>query len=243
MPTYTCKTCSSSFVRRTDNRKPIPTYCSTKCFGLGKTNPLVEKTCPRCGKLHTKEGTFCSRACGNSRFQSEETREKKRAAALKNPSGAILNRKPSVRKPERSCLTCHQPVGVAHGTSSRQYCSENCRIVAGNRGGYRENSTRCKRSEYKGFKMHSGSELEFAILLDEHNIRWSKNSTVSFPFLDSTGKSRKYYPDFYLPDLDHWIEIKGRRYLREDDDLRLAAVGNIERIMHDDLRLPTICSK
>lgn len=91
--------------------------------------------------------------------------------------------------------------------------------------------------------MHSGSELEFAKLLDEHNIRWVKNSTTSFSFVDRSGKSRKYYPDFYLPDFDHWVEIKGRRYLREDDDLRLAAVGNIERIMHDDLRLPTICAK
>lgn len=87
--------------------------------------------------------------------------------------------------------------------------------------------------------MDSGAERAFAELLDDHQIRWSKNSTVWFDFIDSEGKTRKYFPDFYLPDYDFWAEIKGKRYVRIDDDLRLAAVGdNIELIMSHELRLP-----
>jgi len=86
--------------------------------------------------------------------------------------------------------------------------------------------------------MDSGAEYQFALLLDKHQIQWIKNTTTYFSFTDSAGKTRKYYPDFYLKDYDHWVEIKGERYIREDDDLRLAAVGNIERIMSKDIRLP-----
>ena len=30
------------------------------------------KACPKCGELHDKVGTFCSRKCANSRVQTEE---------------------------------------------------------------------------------------------------------------------------------------------------------------------------
>ena len=75
-------------------------------------------------------------------------------------------------------------------------------------------------------------------MLDKHEISWIKNTETYFSFIDSEGKARKYYPDFYLSEYDYWVEIKGERYIREDDDLRLAAVGNIERIMSNNIRLP-----
>lgn len=87
--------------------------------------------------------------------------------------------------------------------------------------------------------MDSGAELAFAKLLDSHKIHWIKNSSKYFTFVDSSGKSRKYYPDFYLPDFDFWVEIKGRKYVRQDDDLRIKAVGeNIELMFSHELRLP-----
>lgn len=88
--------------------------------------------------------------------------------------------------------------------------------------------------------MDSGAERAFAELLDANNIEWSKNNTLSFPFIDSKGEARKYFPDFYLPEYDYWVEIKGKRYVRTDDHLRLKAVGNnIELIMSHDIRLPS----
>lgn len=32
----------------------------------------MKKTCPKCGTEHSKPGTFCSRACANSRQWTEE---------------------------------------------------------------------------------------------------------------------------------------------------------------------------
>lgn len=36
------------------------------------------KKCPKCGTEHEKKGTFCSRACANSRTWTEDDKQKKR---------------------------------------------------------------------------------------------------------------------------------------------------------------------
>jgi hypothetical protein len=117
----------------------------------------------------------------------------------------------------------------------RKYCSQQC----ANKNRYNPNSTKFKKSVYKGFKMDSGAELKFAILLDEHNINWIKNTTTSFPYTDEAGKRRKYYPDFYLTDHDWWVEIKGKAfYNHKRQQLQLEAVGNIELMFAGDINLP-----
>jgi endogenous inhibitor of DNA gyrase (YacG/DUF329 family) len=35
----------------------------------------MTKTCPKCGTAHNKPGTFCSRACANSRQWNEEQKK------------------------------------------------------------------------------------------------------------------------------------------------------------------------
>jgi hypothetical protein len=90
--------------------------------------------------------------------------------------------------------------------------------------------------------MDSGAELAFAKLLDSHNIEWLKNSTTYFTFTYPTGKPGKYYPDFYLPKYNAWIEIKGKKYYRSDDPIRWAVVPNHECIFSHQLRLPAVCT-
>lgn len=118
--------------------------------------------------------------------------------------------------------------------TQRKFCSALCRKL--NSGGYRPNSTRVHKHVYRGFQLDSGAELVFAELLSANNIEWTKNTSLYFLFTDRQSKTRKYYPDFFLPEKNLWVEIKGKRYLREDDDLRLASVGNIIRIMSTELK-------
>jgi len=40
-----------------------------------KTSITTTKTCPKCGTLHSKPGTYCSRACANSRQWTEEQKQ------------------------------------------------------------------------------------------------------------------------------------------------------------------------
>jgi hypothetical protein len=98
-----------------------------------------------------------------------------------------------------------------------------------------------KRSLFEGSQMDSGSELEFAKMLKDANINWVKNTKTVFYYMDSKGKKRKYIPDFYLPDIDFWIEIKGSFYRSKNDKRKLKSVGeNIAFILSDNLHIPEI---
>lgn len=166
--------------------------------------------CEKCQQTHDgtfATGRFCSRACANSRKFSQEAIEKKRLATIKNPpwnKGKWL-----VKRETRICSICNTSYITDHWRV-KKYCSPECARKRPNQGGYRPNSTRKIRSEYKGYWMDSGSERTFAELLDIHGIRWIKNTDKFFQYRDLSGKLRKYYPDFYLPDYDYWVEIKGR---------------------------------
>lgn len=171
---------------------------------------------------------------------SQSTKDKISASAKANPVGFATNPsafggdKKSHTRVTMTCQECSEKFIVRKSETHRKYCGQAC----SNKNKRHENSNRKLRSVYQGYQMDSGAELAFAQLLDQHEIKWEKNSSRSFPFVDSQGKDRLYYPDFYLPDHDYWVEIKGKRYIREDDQLRLAAVGNIELIMSNAIRLP-----
>lgn len=205
--------------------------------------------CPKCqtpfdpkGKWGVKK--FCSKSCANSRIQTEEQNRRRRAKALISPSGAVVN--PEARRRggitrgnqrKKPILThiCSECGITFTDIIQRKYCSKKCSSL----NTYHPNSTRRNSSVHKGYRMDSSSELKFAQLLDIHGVKWIKNSSTFFSFIDSRGNKRKYYPDFFLPDYNLWVEIKGRFYIREDDNIRLAAVGRIELIYSDDIRLPS----
>jgi len=60
---------------------------------------------------------------------------------------------------------------------------------------------------YKGVDLHGLWELKYAEYLDRNNIKWIRNKDL-FAY-EFEGKKRRYTPDFYLPDTDEYIEIKG----------------------------------
>lgn len=61
-----------------------------------------------------------------------------------------------------------------------------------------------KRIKYKKFWMRSSWEVAYAKYLDKNKIQWQYE-----PRIFEVGKFR-YIPDFYLPDTDTYVEIKGR---------------------------------
>jgi len=60
---------------------------------------------------------------------------------------------------------------------------------------------------YKGIDLHGTWELKYAQYLDGKNIIWIRNKD-SFVYVFED-KERRYTPDFYLPETDEYIEIKG----------------------------------
>jgi len=65
---------------------------------------------------------------------------------------------------------------------------------------------RVKIVEYKGIKLKGSWEVIVAEWLDDNNIVW-EHETKCFDYV--WNGNRKYYPDFYLPDYDVYIEVKG----------------------------------
>ncbi len=62
---------------------------------------------------------------------------------------------------------------------------------------------------YKGINLHGKQELAFAKFLDEKHIKWIR-CKESFPYIFEDVE-RRYTPDFYLPETDEYVEIKGFR--------------------------------
>lgn len=89
-----------------------------------------------------------------------------------------------------------------------------------NGGGYRIGSGRCRGLWYDSLiagrvYLDSSYEHRIALYLDKKNISWCKNKK-KFSYIDENGKKRNYTPDFYLHDLDLWIETKGFKTKRDE---------------------------
>jgi len=68
------------------------------------------------------------------------------------------------------------------------------------------NRGRVKQTEYRGIKFHGTWEVMFAEWCDLNKIIWERNTKY---FIYSWNGERKYFPDFYLPEKDIYIEVKG----------------------------------
>jgi len=71
-----------------------------------------------------------------------------------------------------------------------------------------------KRSLYErkdGSKvlMDSTWEVAMAERLDHLKITWDRREDMKLPYLSKNGRKRNYIPDFYLPEYDTYIEVKG----------------------------------
>jgi hypothetical protein len=67
-----------------------------------------------------------------------------------------------------------------------------------------------KRKHVFAFDVNFKSTYEYRLAkaLNENKIKW-QYETKRFKILYTEGKNKYYYPDFYLPEYDLWIETKG----------------------------------
>lgn len=200
---------------------------------------ISPKQCPKCNTAHHKPGIFCSYTCSNSRAWTEQDKLKKSASAKRSTKVLAANRQPHSHRKKvviSSCFRCGQDIIAKVVRKYHKDCWTECS------GGLRPGSTKVHRQEYKGFMLDSGAEKQFALLLDSWNVRWIKNSETFFLYRDALGKVRKYYPDFYLPDYDRWIEVKGKIYASKDPFLtmKLAAVPGIVLLYSTEIRHATL---
>ena len=68
-------------------------------------------------------------------------------------------------------------------------------------------SGRGKRGFYKGIYCQSSWELAYVLFCIDHKINFIRNNKYfEYTF---EGKAHNYFPDFYLPDTNTYVEVKG----------------------------------
>ena len=163
------------------------------------------KKCPKCGMLHSKKGTFCSRHCSNSRTWSEADKLKKSKAAKTSEKVKFANikfaskGKPRVKRLTIVCKACQKEFQVTPAKRNKQYCSAKCRYSEF--GGYNEGSGRSYSGHYKGIYCASTYELCWVIYHLDHNILFKRFEGC----LQRNGV--RYFPDFIIDNTIY--EIKG----------------------------------
>lgn len=151
---------------------------------------------------------FCSNKCAHSRKWSLEDKEKRSIAAKtssKVKASLERNRGPKVKRIQKICPGCgvtfeHLPGNV------RKFCSQKCYNKIS--GGLKEGSVKnYVHGVYEGYHYDSSWELKWIQWALTAGLKFKRNK-IGFEY-EFLGKKHKYYPDFYLIDLDEYVEIKG----------------------------------
>jgi len=90
--------------------------------------------------------------------------------------------------------------------------------------------TNYKKYKYGGVWMDSKWEVELASWMDNRDIKWERSRKLhQFMWTDKDGNKRRYYPDFYLPYYNVYLDPKNK-YLIEVDKYKINSVIKENRI-------------
>lgn len=211
-------------------------FCSRKCFGvknvhkvhsinknrednkrLKKLKERQGRKCKKCKGIHDGSygcGDFCSRECANSREWDAKKRERHGASMRRSKKSLLANKSRAKNKVKKVCVICKEDYWVYASEIGRKFCSKECyyndtdfKFRKKSSGGYRKGSGRGKSGWYKGIQCDSSYELAWVIYNIEHGIKFERNKEGFDYFFNE--KKHRYYPDYYLPENDTYIEIKG----------------------------------
>lgn len=97
-----------------------------------------------------------------------------------------------------------------------------------------------KNIEGKEYSVRGTWELQVAEKLNELGIKWIRNHILKYRRPDES-KERFYNPDFYLPDEDMFIEVKGYYSDKDKEKMQLVLEHNpgvkIKMIFYKELNL------
>lgn len=156
---------------------------------------------------------YCSRACANSKVHSEETKSKVSATLKAGNQQGLYTPRSECAKPSyswakvsklQSCTWCGTEFTSVRTVSGawKRICCDSCYIAS-----KKKNAGGNKSTIYNGIRFDSNWEVQMVKFFEEYNIDYTI-PTESVPWIDSNGKAHKYFPDFYLPALDLYVDPK-----------------------------------
>lgn len=167
---------------------------------------MLDLHCPVCNKEFRSK---LSRAGHTSHCRGRKYTSWNKGLTKEDHAGlASASMKMSARYADGSLTTTISPEG-------RKKLSETAK--KNKLGGYRPHPNRGQF--YNGVWLDSKWELRVAISLDENNVRWERPSE-GFIWND---KGQRYFPDFYLPEFDVYLDPKNS-YLQVKDKEKIEQV-------------------
>lgn len=195
---------------------------------------LNPNCCNQCGKpidYERKYNTFCSKSCSathnnNIREISPSIYGHKISTTLKEKHRLKLIKKPSsnnkVSKVEfKYCTVCNTVFYTRSWSNPKKTCSKQCQIHASimNRkypNVKKKHFTIVNIFNNQEILLDSSWEFIIATFLNENNIIWERPQPI--PWIDSNLISHLYFPDFYLPVYNLYLDPKNPYCLEQDKE-------------------------
>lgn len=199
-------------------------------------NPNICSYCKENLPYEKRGNKYCNATCAGlnqpKKKHTQKTKDKIRKSVLKTGYKNIYYK--STRIYYNNCIQCKF---LFIKPTNRLTCTDECKnkILS---------TTALKNSKLRGNKnkhaewyispiagrvwTESSWERILAKDLDKHQIKWERPKG-HFKWIDQTGKQRRYYPDFYLPDLDLYIDPKNP-YLTKKDEYKINYVRDTHNI-------------
>ena len=210
---------------------------------------LNPKQCMQCHipiSYEKRTNKFCSKSCAAKYnvpkiISNIEIQEKR----SKNISEAFLKKYADGYKPShqgfcnitlRHCCICEKPF-YTRPWVKKKTCSSECRNELFHNTSF-ETKYHFNQYQNKIILLESGWEIQLAEWLDLNNISWIRPSAI--PWVDNSNKNHKYYPDFYLPDFNVYLDPKNPMVIAKDKQ-KLEAItkiislfyGNVDNIIEE----------
>jgi len=198
-----CAKCNNWFTPRSQNY----TKHITSCKGDFKPPGLLQLECVYCQRsfnnLTASERANHTRWCTQNP-KANEFRESlvKRRTSLQTPE---LKEKTKQGVKAAHVRGCYKHV-IRDGFKGKTHTEETKEIIK--RKALASNHRRLKKrtAVYRGVLLDSSWELALAQRLDELNVKWIRPNPVQWQ--DEEGTFHHYFPDFYLPEFDLYLDPK-----------------------------------
>lgn len=195
-----------------------PNYCKDNPNKKIKKSPdftITETNCNFCNKPFTNSmslSNHSSRCKDNPNRKIQVLTDSGRAAIIKSNKETVWS---DERRKKQSNSMKLAVLKYPDSYSSNNVCG------------------RVKIHEYNGNSFHGSWEVIVAKWLDLNNIEWIRNtSPIEYIWNNDT---HQYFPDFYLPKLDLYLEVKG--YERDRDLCKWNSIENIVIIRSHEINL------
>lgn len=183
--------------------------------------------CNKCKKIISNNNFSKHQiACNKEKVAKEKPTTSKRRGGNQYTKALRLGLpKPSVSLETKEKIR-NSNLGRKHSEDVKRKISESMKkAVLNNPESYTSSNVcgRVKIVEYGGIKFHGSWEVIVAKYFDENNIKWNREVKPTSYFWDNSW--HLYYPDFYLPEFDLYVEVKG--YETERDRCKWASISNL----------------